>query len=292
MKRTFAVIAAIIVLFGWLGACKSETAAAWKPAGGRILTRWAAEVGPENALPEYPRPQLVRSAWVNLNGLWDYAIVAKDAERPSEWDGKILVPFAAESALSGVGKPVGADRALWYRRTVAVPKDLRAGRVLLHLGAVDWESTVWVNGHEAGTHRGGYDPFSYDITGLLKRSGKQEIVLRVLDPTDEGNSPIARGKQVMKPHGIFYTAVTGIWQTVWLEPVPETHLAKLDIIPDVDRKTLTVRPKIGGAVDGARLAVAVTLKGAAIAAAEGPANAPLVLDIPEPELWSPDNPVL
>ena len=292
MKRASAVACVAFVAIGSIAACKSEPSAAWKPAGDKIMTRWAAEVGPENALPEYPRPQLVRSAWVNLNGLWDYAIVAKDAERPSEWDGKILVPFAAESALSGVGKPVGADRALWYRRTIAVPKKLRKGRVLLHFGAVDWESTVWVNGREAGTHRGGYDPFSYDITGFLKRGGKQEIVLRVLDPTDEGNSPIARGKQVMKPHGIFYTAVTGIWQTVWLEPVPETHLAKLDLIPDIDQRTLTVRPKIGGAVDGARLAIAVSLKGATVASAEGPANAPLVLDIPEPALWSPADPVL
>jgi PA14 domain/Glycosyl hydrolases family 2, sugar binding domain/Chitobiase/beta-hexosaminidase C-terminal domain/Glycosyl hydrolases family 2, TIM barrel domain/Glycosyl hydrolases family 2 len=292
MKRTSAAVAAIAVLLGTLAACKSKPAAAWKPAGDRIMTRWAAEVGPENVLTEYPRPQMVRRDWLNLNGLWDYAIVAKDAPKPEKWEGRILVPFAAESALSGVGRPVGAAKALWYRRMIAIPRTMRAGRVLLHFGAVDWESTVWVNGREAGTHRGGYDPFSYDITGLLKRGGKQEIVLRVLDPTDEANSPIARGKQVMRPHGIFYTAVTGIWQTAWLEPVPETHLAKLDLVPDLDRKTLSVRPKIEGPVDGARLSVSVSLKGSAVASAEGPANATLVLEIPEPALWSPADPVL
>jgi hypothetical protein len=292
MKRTAAIVAVITVAFGAIAACRREPAVAWKPAGDRIMTRWAAEVGPENALPEYPRPQMVRADWLNLNGLWDYAIVAKDAGRPSDWDGEILVPFAAESALSGVGKPVGADRALWYRRTLSIPHPWRKGRVLLHFGAVDWESTVWVNGREAGTHRGGYDPFTHDITGLLKRGAKQEIVLRVLDPTDDNNSPMARGKQVMKPHGIFYTAVTGIWQTVWLEPVPEAHIVKLVLRPDIDGKTLTVEPRCDGLAGPAALAVSVSLKGKAVAAAEGPANAPITVPIPEPQLWSPDDPVL
>jgi hypothetical protein len=200
MKKFSAVI---VVAFGLLGssvACKTEKTSEWKPVEGRIMTRWAAEVKPDLVLPEYPRPQMVRAEWFSLNGLWDYAIVAKDAGRPTVWEGKILVPFAVESALSGVGKPVGAGKELWYRRTVAVPKTWRGGKVLLHFGAVDWESTVWVNGREAGTHRGGYDPFTFDITDALAAGTKQEIVLRVLDPTDEANSPIARGKQVMKPH--------------------------------------------------------------------------------------------
>jgi hypothetical protein len=256
------------------------------------MTRWAAEVGPENALPEYPRPQMVREEWLNLNGLWDYAIVAKDSPRPSAWAGKILVPFAAESALSGVGKPVGPARALWYHRTVDLPKAWRKGRVLLHFGAVDWESTVWINGREAGTHRGGYDPFTYDITDALRRRARQEIVLRVLDPTDADNSPIARGKQVLKPRSIFYTAVTGIWQTAWLEPAPATRIVRLGLIPDIDRETLTVTPVVAGPGEGLRLAVKVGLNGADAASAEGPADAPLVVAVPSPRLWSPDDPVL
>jgi hypothetical protein len=256
------------------------------------MTRWAIEVEPGLALPEYPRPQMVREEWLNLNGLWDYAIVAKDAGRPATWDGKILVPFAVESALSGVGKSVGAGKELWYRRTVKVPKTWRGGKVFLHFGAVDWESTVWINGREAGTHRGGYDPFTYDITDVLAAGAKQEIVLRVLDPTDEDNSPIARGKQVMKPHGIFYTAVTGIWQTVWLEPVPDTYFAKLKLTPDIDRGTLTIEPMVMGNGSGASLAATVSRGETVVATAEAPSGKPIVIDLPQPELWSPSNPVL
>ena len=292
MKRTLAMASAIGLALCALAACAKDKAVEWKPAGDRIMTRWAAEIGPDNVLPEYPRPQLVRGDWLNLNGLWDYAIVAKDAARPSAWDGRMLVPFAVESALSGVGRPVGPNQALWYRRTVDLPRAFRKGRVLLHFGAVDWESTVWINGREAGTHRGGYDPFTYDITDALRRGGKQEIVLRVLDPTDAEGSPIARGKQVLKPRGIFYTAVTGIWQTVWLEPVPETRIVRLGLVPDVERMTLTVTPALAGPAEGARLAVTVSLKGAAVAAAEAPAATPLVIDLPGAQLWSPDDPVL
>jgi hypothetical protein len=292
MKKFPAMIVAAFVLLGSIAACKADKTSEWKPVGGRIMTRWAAEVKPGLALPEYPRPQMVREEWLNLNGSWDYAIVANGAGRPAAWDGKILVPFAVESALSGVGNTVGAGKELWYSRAVKVPKTWRGRKVLLHFGAVDWESTVWINGSEIGTHRGGYDPFTYDITDVLAAGAKQEIVLRVLDPTDENNSPIARGKQVMKPHGIFYTAVTGMWQTVWLEPVPEIHIARLKLTPDIDRETLTVEPKISGAVDGSSLAVTVSLKGAIVVTAEGPADTPVAVKIPRPELWSPDKPIL
>ena len=293
MKTRPARAVLAVALAAALAACRPSASDDWKPVGGRIMTRWAAEVGPQNALPEYPRPQMVRGGWLNLNGLWDYAIVAKESGEPEAWDGRILVPFAAEAALSGVGKPVGADKALWYRRTVRVPRDWRGGRVLLHFGAVDWESTVWVNGREAGTHRGGYDPFSYDITDLLRRRAGQEIVVRVHDPTDEANSPIARGKQVMKPHGIFYTAVTGIWQTVWLEPVPRSYIGRLRTTPDLDRGTLEVEAvPAGEAAPGATVVVTASREGAVIAEAQAPAGTPARLEIPRPEAWSPENPVL
>ena len=292
MKRAPAIICAIVLMAGSIGACKSKPSAAWAPVTGRIMTRWAAEVRPNLVLPEYPRPQLVRERWLNLNGLWDYAITAKDAGRPGDWDGTILVPFAVESALSGVGKPVGSAKALWYRRTVPVPKDWRSGRILLHFGAVDWESTVWVNGRQAGTHRGGYDPFTYDITEDLKRGAKQEIVVRVFDPTDDDNSGIARGKQVMKPHGIFYTAVTGIWQTAWLEPVPDAFIAGLKTTPDIDRATLTVEAMIVGAGPGSQVAVTASRGQQMVAEAELPAGTPVALEIPSPAIWSPSDPAL
>ncbi|MCX6573649.1 MAG: PA14 domain-containing protein [Candidatus Aminicenantes bacterium] len=292
MTRTAAILGSAAVLLVTAGSCKTEEPAAWAPVQGRIMTRWAADVRPDLALPEYPRPQLVRDRWLNLNGLWDVAITAKDAGRPEAWDGRILVPFAAESALSGVGQPVGAAKALWYRREVKVPRKWRRGRLLLHFGAVDWESTVWVNGKEVGTHRGGYDPFSYDIRDSLKSGARQEILVRVLDPTDENNSGIARGKQVMKPHGIFYTAVTGIWQTVWLEPVADGYIAGLKMTPDIDLATLTVEPALAGETSGTTVAVKITRGGETVAEAELAGSGSVSLDIPRPALWSPDDPAL
>ncbi len=293
MKKIGAILALTIVILGCGSSCKKEApAAAWAPVTGRIMTRWAAEVRPDLVLPEYPRPMMVRERWLSLNGLWDYAITAKAAARPEVWDGAILVPFAVESALSGVGKPVGSAKALWYRRIVRIPKGWRGGRILLHFGAVDWESTVWVNGHEAGTHRGGYDPFTYDVTDALKRGAKQELVLRVFDPTDDDNSGIARGKQVMKPHGIFYTAVTGIWQTAWLEPVPAAHIAGIKTTPDLDRATLTIEPEITGAGPGTMVSVTVSRGQAVVAQGEAGAGAPIALEIRNPALWSPGDPAL
>ena len=178
----------------------------WKPAPGPLMTRWAKEVSPDSVHPEYPRPQMERKEWLNLNGLWEYAIRPKDAPQPEKFDGEILVPFAAESALSGVGKAVGEQNRLWYHLTFKVPNDWERKRIMLHFGAVDWDTTVWVNGKQVGTHRGGYDAFSFDITDALKDKGRQELILSVWDPTDAGYQP--RGKQVRKPGGIWYTAVT------------------------------------------------------------------------------------
>ena len=202
------------------------------------MTRWAKSISQDNVHPKYPRPQMVRKDWLNLNGLWEYAIVARDEQQPQNFDGQILVPFPVESALSGVMKPVGEKKRLWYRRTFKISNKWANQRILLHFGAVDWETIVWVNGKRVGTHRGGYDPFTFDITEALNKTGAQEIVLSVWDPTDTGYQP--RGKQVKNPHGIWYTSTTGIWQTVWLEPVSKAYIKSLKIVTDIDADTVRV----------------------------------------------------
>ena len=292
MRRAVSIGAILAGIAACFAACHNEPRAAWKPVEGRIMTRWAGQVNPGRALPEHPRPQMVRPDWANLNGLWDYAIIDRDAGRPEGWDGKILVPFAVESSLSGVGRPVGADKELWYRRELTVPRRWRGRRVLVHFGAVDRDCTVWVNGRQVGTHTGGFDPFSFDITEALAPKGRQELVLRVSDATDEANSAIARGKQVMRPRSIFYTAVTGIWQTVWLEPVAETHLERLRITPDLDRATFAFEPVLGGRGEGVVLDISVSRNGKHAASASGPAAGAIIVEIPRPEPWSPDNPAL
>ncbi|MGB7158387.1 MAG: sugar-binding domain-containing protein [Tepidisphaeraceae bacterium] len=205
----------------------------WMPAKGPLVSKFAKDLDPKNPLPEYPRPQMVRERWQNLNGLWQFAPAdeVKDTPVGKSLPGKILVPFCMESALSGVGKH--HDRS-WYRRTFEVPKDWRKNgqRILLHFGAVDYESTVWVNGKEMGRHVGGFDAFSYDVTDALKPEGEQEVIVGVTDATAETQP---RGKQVTEPHGIWYTPVSGIWQTVWIEPVSPEHIDGLVIRPDPDK---------------------------------------------------------
>lgn len=262
----------------------------WKPAPTPLMTKWGKAVNPENAWKEYPRPQLVRKDWQNLNGLWDYAITAKGAAKPAKWDGQILVPFAIESALSGVGKRVGADELLWYRRTFEVPVGWKGKRVLLHFEAVDWEATVFVNGKELGTHRGMSDPFSFDITDALK-DGQNELIVRVWDPTDTGAQP--RGKQVRKPEGIWYTPVTGIWQTVWLEPVPETAFDRIVCVPDFDNNQVRFIFDTRGAKPGDQIGVLVTGPKGQVALFGGPVATEIAFK-PEFKLlpWTPDDPQL
>ncbi len=261
---------------------------AWQPAAGPLATRWTKEVSPANAWPEYPRPQMVREKWTNLNGLWQYAVRPAAEGQPTKWDGEILVPFAIESMLSGVKKPVTPEDRLWYRRTFSSPQLEKGGRLLLHFGAVDWECRVWVNGKEVGQHTGGYDPFTFDITDALKTVGEEnELIVAVTDPTDTGTQP--RGKQVLKPQGIFYTAVTGIWQTVWLEPVPAASIRALQITPDVDRGIVRVSADTVG--DGT-MHVQVLDGGRTVAEKSGPVGEQLELPIAEAKLWSPDDPHL
>jgi hypothetical protein len=265
--------------------------AEWKPAQAPLMTRWAKDVTPEKALPEYPRPQLVRPDWLNLNGLWDYAITSKGAAQPEKWDGQILVPFCIESALSGVGKHVTSDQNLWYRRTIALPAGWPGKRILLHFEAVDWQATVFVNGKEIGSHKGGFVPFEFDITAVLK-DGKGELVVRVWDPTDTGSQP--RGKQVSKPSGIWYTPVTGIWQTVWMEPVPNPGPGPLNVTsvrftPDVDKGEVEFIVEINEPSPHVWATVDVGNGVASIGAQTGHWYR---LKIPKPHLWTPDDPYL
>jgi hypothetical protein len=254
----------------------------------RLQTRWAAQVDRARPLPEYPRPQMVRREWQNLNGEWSYALTHRYAGRPSAFNGRILVPFPIESQLSGAGIWVSPDQRLWYRRTFSAPALAAGHRLLLHFGAVDWEAVVLVNGKEVGVHRGGYDPFAVDITDALRPGdAEQELVVAVRDPTDGGDQP--RGKQVLRPRAIYYTAVTGIWQTVWLEPVPESHITSLRIDPDLEGGTVNVTVTASGkagvtvtALDGSR----------EVARGTGAVGTEQTLTIPNARRWSPSDPFL
>nr|NUR36535.1 glycoside hydrolase family 2 [Sphingomonas sp.] len=254
------------------------------------MTKWGRTVTPENAWRGYPRPQLSRPRWQNLNGLWDYAIAKASKPRPATMEGQILVPFAVESKLSGVQRKVLPDDRIWYRRAFTVPADWRGQRTLLHFGAVDFEATIWVNGAIVGSHKGGSDPFSLDVTPYLKDSAN-ELVVEVADPTSTGDQP--RGKQTLEPRGIWYTAVSGIWQTVWLEPVPSLYIKDVRAVPDIDRGTVTVDVALnaaGDATDAVRLTARAGGKVVASTITRG--NRRVTLAIPSAHLWSPDDPFL
>lgn len=276
----------------------SLSATDWAPAGDHIRTKWADDVDVKNVLPEYPRPQMVRSQWQNLNGLWDYAITKEDAQY-SAVDGKILVPFAVESSLSGVAKTVGEENALWYERTFTVPSSWRGKDVLLHFGAVDWKSEVWVNGQSLGVHTGGYTPFCYNITPYLKKSGAQTVRLRVWDASDKSFQP--RGKQVCESSGIWYTPVTGIWQTVWMEPVAKTHVSNYYVVSDVDGAKMNVSVEALNLQEGDKLCLDLLEGGIGYSAEKASdkvlASAEIVdgkavVAVPDMKTWSPDSPYL
>ncbi len=268
---------------------RASEPAAWHPAKAPLMTRWAAEVGPTNALPEYPRPQLVRTEWLNLNGLWDYAITPDTVSSPPPFAAQILVPFPVESALSGVMTNFDEHSKLWYHRRFTLPTAWRGQRVRLHFGAVDWRCQVWVNGQAIGQHQGGYDPFTFDVTDALGKKGAEEVIVCVTDPT-EGDQP--RGKQSRKPDGIFYTSTSGIWQTVWLEPVPDVCIDRLKTTPDVDAKALHITVAVNSFSDNLRVRVAALVNGQEISSITGLPNAGLLLSLPNPHLWSPDDPFL
>ena len=271
------------------GSILNAPAQAWRPAGDKLKTAWADEVDPACPLPEYPRPTLVRPEWRNLNGLWDYAILPADAPQPERFDGKILVPYPVESSLSGVQRRLTENEVLWYERRFTVPAGWRQGALLLHFGAVDWEADIYLNGIRVGGHKGGYTAFSIDIAPYLTR-GEQTLAVRVTDPTDRGTQP--RGKQVTEARTIWYTPVTGIWQTVWLEPVPESRIAALRTTPDIDTKSLTVEAMTVGVRPGDIVGVTLRDNGRTVAEARAAAGEPLRLTLSDMKLWTPDTPVL
>ncbi len=256
-----------------------------------LMTRFAAQVNPQKPLPEYPRPQLMRSEWLNLNGVWQYQPGAAGDVTPTgkTLSGQIVVPFPVESALSGVMEH--HDR-LWYRRSFTVPPKWSGKRLMLNFGAVDYEAEIIVNGKSVGVHTGGYVPFSYDITPYLQGNGNspQELIVRVFDPTDDGGQP--RGKQTLHPGGIMYTPTSGIWQTVWLEPVPLASIRDVHIVPDVDNSRVRVTVNAPNATPNATAVITIKAAGRATQILTCNANREQSISLPDPRLWSPDSPFL
>ncbi|MHB9142132.1 MAG: sugar-binding domain-containing protein [Paludibacter sp.] len=262
--------------------------AQWTPKIAAIKTQWADDVDMNHPLPEYPRPQMTRTDWLNLNGQWEYKSGAVTDTIPinQTLPGTILVPFPIESTLSGVVKHF--DR-LWYRHMFEVPVNWSGKQIILHFGAVDWESEIFINGESMGIHKGGYDAFSYDITDKLKETGPQELIVRVFDPTRDYGQP--RGKQTTAPSGAMYTCVTGIWQTVWLEPLSERSISSLKLIPDIDKGILNVTVNTQ---DSTGLTVTtIAYDGETeVANVSGKLNSSFTISIPNAKLWSPDSPFL
>ncbi|MBQ7542157.1 MAG: glycoside hydrolase family 2 [Clostridia bacterium] len=250
-----------------------------------LKTRWFDTVDRDCPLPEYPRPQMRRDDWLCLNGRWEYAITGDVAAVPQTFDGEIVVPFAPETLLSGVCRKLLPQERLWYRRKVRLPESFSGKRCLLHFGAVDWKCVVYVNSRKAAEHTGGYCPFTVDVTELL-RNTENEIVVRVYDPTDEGWQN--RGKQSLKSHGFWYTGTSGIWQTVWMEPVAPCHITSLRMTPDIDEGVLRLTAKIAG---DAQVYARASAEGRTVFEGEVPAK-DAKLPIPGARLWSPEDPFL
>ena len=268
----------------------------WKPAGDKLKTRWASEVNPDCPHPEYPRPQIVRNDWINLNGLWKYRIQDKNLEC-SFFDGEILVPFCIESSLSGVQKKVGKTDALWYERSFSVPGKWRGKRVLLHFGAVDWCAEVWVNGNLVGIHTGGYSPFSFDISAAVDWNRPNTLKVKVTDSHDDSYQP--RGKQAENPSSIWYTSVTGIWQTVWMEAVPRTFIN--GVSPTYDGKVLNVSVDVSEKTPGDEIKVELLMGGVgyspecpgkSVIAQAVSKDSFISIPVENPQLWSPETPYL
>ncbi|MDR1783158.1 MAG: beta-galactosidase [Dysgonamonadaceae bacterium] len=285
-KRIFILF---VLVCGFYVGAYCNTPVEWKPAGEKIKTVWGENLDPDNVLPEYPRPLVERAEWLNLNGLWDLTVQPVESNLPTQYDEKILVPFPVESSLSGIGRQIDETQVLWYRKEFSIPAAWKNRNIILNFGAVEWKAEVFVNGIKIGYHTGGYTPFSFDITPFLTK-GKQCLAVKVWDPTDKYYQP--RGKQVSKPDNIVYTPSSGIWQTVWIEPVAEKHITNLRILPNVDKQTVSIKidAENGEAGDYVRIKVfdgdltVIDYKSTFLTAIELPLN--------NPKLWSPDSPFL
>ena len=263
----------------------------WRPAGNRLKSAFTEQVNPANPLPEYPRPILTRGEWQNLNGLWNYAIISEDALCPDEFDGQILVPYPLESSLSGVQRKLRRDQVLWYERTFSVPKSWQGRDVLLHFGAVDHEAIVYVNGHRVASHVGGYTAFSANITSALQE-GENRLTVRVIDRTEDQLQPV--GKQRLNPGGngsIWYTSISGIWQTVWMEPVAKQHITDIRTTPDLDASRFAVDVKtVGTNPSTDKVEVTLSYDGRVLAQGNAPTGQTVFLSVRNPQLWTPDSP--
>lgn len=280
MRKTFIIL--LLTTTCYIHAQKYE------PIKERILTEWAEKVTPENVWQEYPRPQMVRKDWQNLNGLWEYAVTSNKAINPETWEKHILVPFALETPLSGVGKRIKSDEVIWYRRTFELSINNNK-RQFLNFEGVDYKCMVWVNGKPAGSHIGGNLPFSFDVTQLVN-NGKNEIKLRVIDGTDDPDLYQLRGKQKRDNSGIWYTPSSGIWAPVWLENVPETYIQSVKILADMYGE-LKAEAIIGGLQQGKTLKISVLEDGTEITNKKGFGNS-VVVNLKSPKLWSPSSPFL
>ena len=282
MKPNFLPFAFLVVLNSF---CQE-----WQPLDGKIMSRWAKEVTPDNVWQEYPRPQFERSTWKNLNGMWDYVILKPNQPKPKSYEGKILVPFSFESALSGVGRSITPEDKMWYRKKFIIPSEWKGKRILLNFEAVDHDTNVWVNDIFVGSHKGGFDRFSFDITTFLNVRGNQTIEVSVKDGTNL--SPQLRGKQHFKPSGIVYTPVSGIWQTVWLEAVSnEAYLGEVKITTDIDKGIVKITPFGHEALRSSyKVKASIYKNKSKIAEGSVSTNKLIELKIREPKLWSPDNP--
>jgi hypothetical protein len=298
LRRFAALVASLTALLTFVavdvGSASAQPSTDWKRLTPPLTTPWTSQVSPTNALPDYPRPQMTRDRWQNLNGVWQFAAATAGEKPPigAELGERILVPYPVESALSGIMRH---ETQMWYRRTFTVPRNWGVGdtngqRLLLHFQAVDWESTIFVNGTQVARHTGGYDAFSVDVTSALKGTGDQEIVVGVADPNDKGIQPI--GKQRSPGDGIFYTPSSGIWQTVWMEPSAPSHIDRLDMTPNLATSTLDLTPQVSGSTSGQTVEAVAYDGKTVVGRATGPADTALAVPVPHPHLWSPSDPHL